>query len=422
MAKLAPNQHFLAITIHHLIDRHGLGILDFQQPSEKLTELLVALIGQQCLLPNSASVLEMVGCCHSHSHLRYKRHQSSPINGWCEIYPWLALDAYHVYNIAQADATTNYQRTMMPTNNHINRGFTIAMASDHAGIELRQFLGQRLQDRGHEIKDLGPFVADSVDYPDYAAHACQLMLANEVDRVVLVCGSGIGMSMAANRYQGVRCALVHDETTARLSREHNNSNAIALGSRLTDPETAWTSLLTWLITPWEGGRHAQRVARLALGVHPPGRDLHRHRMMTQERQRFSTHHGYATPAEIEHAGLADDYRSALDRADALFRRLESADPELAQYAAPMAYRMRFYQWQNFRQLFWEAELRTVSQGHPDYRFIEQEKYRLVQEKFPLISSHILVDTNDYAFARRGTEEKIAEKDGRIMERLRRRPQ
>ena len=150
----------------------------------------------------------------------------------------------------------------MPTNNHINRGFTIAMASDHAGIELRQFLGQRLQDRGHEIKDLGPFVADSVDYPDYAAHACQLMLANEVDRVVLVCGSGIGMSMAANRYQGVRCALVHDETTARLSREHNNSNAIALGARLTDPETAWTSLLTWLITPWEGGRHAQRVSKL----------------------------------------------------------------------------------------------------------------------------------------------------------------
>jgi hypothetical protein len=80
--------------------------------------------------------------------------------------------------------------------------------------------------------------------------------------------------------------------------------------------------------------------------------------------------------------------------------------------------LRFYQWQNFRQLFWEAELRTVSQGHPDYRFIEHEKYRLVREKFPLIASYMLVDTNDYAIARRGTEEKILEKEKRIIEGLR----
>jgi len=84
--------------------------------------------------------------------------------------------------------------------------------------------------------------------------------------------------------------------------------------------------------------------------------------------------------------------------------------------------MRFYQWQNFRQLFWEAELRTISQGHPDYRFIEQEKYRLIQERFPLLASYMLVDTGDYAIARRGTEERIEEKEKRIMEQLKgRRP-
>ena len=81
--------------------------------------------------------------------------------------------------------------------------------------------------------------------------------------------------------------------------------------------------------------------------------------------------------------------------------------------------MRFYQWQNFRQLFWETELRTVSQGHHDYRFIEQEKFRLVREKFPLIASFMLVDLRDYPIARRGTEERIKEKERSLMERLRR---
>ena len=85
----------------------------------------------------------------------------------------------------------------------------------------------------------------------------------------------------------------------------------------------------------------------------------------------------------------------------------------------MGYRMRFYQWQNFRQLFWETELRTVSQGHPDYRFVEHAKYRLVKKKFPLIAEYMLVDTNDYALPRRGTEEKILEKERRLMEQLRR---
>ena len=149
------------------------------------------------------------------------------------------------------------------------------------------------------------------------------------------------------------------------------------------------------------------------------RDLHRHRMMTQERQRFSTAHGYTVPAEVTQSGLAERYEAALQSAARLFRKLEPADRDLAQYAVPLAYRMRFYQWQNFRQLFWEAELRTVSQGHPDYRYIEQEKYRLIREKFPLLAGFMLVDLGDYPIARRGTEERIAEKERNLIEKLRR---
>jgi thymidylate synthase ThyX len=147
------------------------------------------------------------------------------------------------------------------------------------------------------------------------------------------------------------------------------------------------------------------------------RDLHRHRMMTQERQSFSTFHGYGVPSELHQAGLAGEFEEALIGADKLFRKIAPLDRDLAQYVVPLAYRMRFYQWQNFRQLFWEAELRTVSQGHPDYRFIEQEKYRLIKATFPLIASFMLVDMNDYAIARRGTEEQILAKEKRLIERL-----
>lgn len=150
------------------------------------------------------------------------------------------------------------------------------------------------------------------------------------------------------------------------------------------------------------------------------RDLHRHRMMTQERQTFSTHHGFTVPSELVQAGLSGPFIEALERAGELFRNIEPLDRDLAQYAVPLQYRMRFYQWQNFRQLFWEAELRTISQGHPDYRFIEQEKYRLIQERFPLIAETMLVDMKDYAIARRGTEEKIEEKEKRILEQLKKR--
>ena len=147
------------------------------------------------------------------------------------------------------------------------------------------------------------------------------------------------------------------------------------------------------------------------------RDLHRHRMMTQDRQRFSTHHGYDLPSEIKESGLIGPYAAALDDARELFEEIEKLDPGLAQYVVPLAYRMRFYQWQNFRQFFWETELRTISQGHPDYRSIEQEKYKLIAEKYPLLAPYVLIDMTEYAISRRGTEEKIKQKEQQIVTRL-----
>jgi len=150
------------------------------------------------------------------------------------------------------------------------------------------------------------------------------------------------------------------------------------------------------------------------------RDLHRHRMMTQARQLFSTHHGYDIPPEIKESGLTEKFTQALDKAKVLFEKIEKEDPELAGYVVPLAYRMRFYQWKNFRQIFWESELRTISQGHPDYRFIEHEMHRLISEKFPMLTRHMQVDMNDYSIARRGTEETIAKKEKDIIEKLKNR--
>ncbi|MBI3589545.1 MAG: FAD-dependent thymidylate synthase [Candidatus Liptonbacteria bacterium] len=150
------------------------------------------------------------------------------------------------------------------------------------------------------------------------------------------------------------------------------------------------------------------------------RDLHRHRIMTQDRQMFSTHHGYHIPKEIEEAGFTEKFIQPLEAAKLLFDKLERIDPELAQYVVPLAYRLRFYQYQNLRQAFWETELRTISQGHPDYRLIEQKKYELLKEKFPLIAKYMLVDMADYAIARRGTEEGIKKKEESLVEKLKNR--
>lgn len=153
-----------------------------------------------------------------------------------------------------------------PDKHRLNRGYTIALASDHAGLDMRVWIRDQLRHtgaRGHDVIDLGPMpVEGKVDYPDYARKLVEHVRSGEADRGMLICGSGIGMSMAANRFVGIRCALVHDVTSARLSRMHNNANVLALGARLTGSDLAWEIVQEWLRTPYEGGRHDARIAKL----------------------------------------------------------------------------------------------------------------------------------------------------------------
>lgn len=130
------------------------------------------------------------------------------------------------------------------------------------------------------------------------------------------------------------------------------------------------------------------------------RDLHRHRMHTQQRQDFSTRLGYAVPEEVVDAKLEEDYCNAMDAAETLYQQLLPLGQHVAQYAVPLGFNIRFQQYQNFREIFWEVELRTGSQGHPDYRKIEQEKYTLLSQAYPLLARHIKADMGDYYFARR----------------------
>jgi ribose 5-phosphate isomerase B len=137
---------------------------------------------------------------------------------------------------------------------------SIIIGSDHAGFALKEKLKAHLQQRGLAVEDIGTHAEKSVDYPRFAHQLASAVAAGRFDRGVLVCGTGIGISIAANRHRGVRAALVHDETTARLSREHNDANVLALGGRTTDHGLALRLLDVWLDTPFAGGRHAERVA------------------------------------------------------------------------------------------------------------------------------------------------------------------
>ncbi|WP_231712293.1 ribose 5-phosphate isomerase B [Vineibacter terrae] len=137
------------------------------------------------------------------------------------------------------------------------------MASDHAGFDLKEHLKRELQAAGHVILDLGTSSTDSVDYPDFGTALAGAIRDGRAGRGVLVCGTGIGISIAANREPAVRAAVVHDVTSARLARQHNDANVIALGARLVGPEVAKDCLRAFLETPFEGGRHAARVAKLS---------------------------------------------------------------------------------------------------------------------------------------------------------------
>jgi len=139
----------------------------------------------------------------------------------------------------------------------------IAIASDHAAFDLKATLAAWLRDEGHQILDLGPDDTASVDYPDYGYRIAEAIAAGEAVKGIALCGSGIGISIAVNRHPAARCALVNEVLSAKLSREHNDANVIALGARLIGIEQAKACIAAFLSTPFGGARHARRVDKLS---------------------------------------------------------------------------------------------------------------------------------------------------------------
>jgi ribose 5-phosphate isomerase B len=150
----------------------------------------------------------------------------------------------------------------MPDNVLAQKGDTVAIASDHAGVGLKDTVAKDLTAMGFKVMDLGTTGTDSVDYPDYGHALAQAIQDRKAKAGVAICGTGIGISIAANRHPGVRAALVYDDNTARMAREHNDANIVAMGARTTPPEKARELIKTFFATAFGGGRHSQRVAKL----------------------------------------------------------------------------------------------------------------------------------------------------------------
>lgn len=141
----------------------------------------------------------------------------------------------------------------------------IALGTDHGGIRLKQDIINVIEKLGHEVVDVGCNCTDAVDYPDYALPVCEQVIEGKVDRGILVCGTGIGMSIAANKVPGIRCALVHDVFSAKATREHNDTNVLALGERVIGPGLACEIVKEWLVTEFsEEERHVNRVNKIKL--------------------------------------------------------------------------------------------------------------------------------------------------------------
>ncbi|XXF80507.1 ribose 5-phosphate isomerase B [Myxococcaceae bacterium GXIMD 01537] len=138
----------------------------------------------------------------------------------------------------------------------------VIIASDHAGLELRQEIVSALRERGVSCEDAGPASRESVDYPDFARKVSRAVAAGEYSLGVLVCGTGIGMSIVANKYRGVRAALCTTEFEARMARAHNDANVLCLGQRVVGAGVARAILEAFLATPFEGGRHEKRVQKI----------------------------------------------------------------------------------------------------------------------------------------------------------------
>jgi len=140
----------------------------------------------------------------------------------------------------------------------------VILGSDHAGFDLKEKVKKALDRLGVPYEDVGAQGPESVDYPDYAHRVAEAVETGRYARGIVVCGTGLGVSMAANRHRGVRAAVAYDEETARLSREHNDANVLALGGRSLDHALAERILEVWLKTPFAGGRHARRVEKIDL--------------------------------------------------------------------------------------------------------------------------------------------------------------
>ncbi len=138
----------------------------------------------------------------------------------------------------------------------------IAIASDHGGFALKKNVIMYLEAEGHEVSDLGCYSEESVDYPQFGRACAQAVARHQAERGIVICGSGIGISIAANKVKGIRCALCTSVEMAKLSRQHNNANMLAMGGRLTELADALDIVRAWLTTEFEGGRHERRVAQL----------------------------------------------------------------------------------------------------------------------------------------------------------------
>ncbi len=138
----------------------------------------------------------------------------------------------------------------------------IAIGSDHGGFRLKETVKTYLQENGYEVEDLGCFSEESVDYPDFALKVAEKVASSEFDKGILMCGTGIGISISANKVKGIRAALCHDHLTASLAARHNNANILCMGGRTTGPETAKDIVDAWLNASFEGGRHSRRLAKI----------------------------------------------------------------------------------------------------------------------------------------------------------------
>jgi len=139
---------------------------------------------------------------------------------------------------------------------------TFYIGTDHAGVELKDWTVELLKSKGFEVVDFGPYTKDRVDYPDYAHKVARAVIENSGTQGILICGSGIGMSMAANKHHGIRAALCHDAYTAMVARKHNDANILCFGERIVGKGVAESIIDAWLANSFEGGRHIQRVEKI----------------------------------------------------------------------------------------------------------------------------------------------------------------